>query len=823
MTLKPDEFTEQAQEVLATSQEIAIRYGHDQLDLEHILLALLEVEGVTGSILGELDVPVDVMRDNLASALKKSPATGVGSRQLYMTPRSEQLLTDAKSESKRLKDDYIGVEHLLIASTLQDQGDAFQILKQFNVTQERVYQALQKVRGAHRVDDPRAESRYRALAKYSIDLTELATKGKLDPVIGREQEIRRVMQTIARRTKNNPVLIGGAGVGKTAIAEGLAQAIVAGDVPDILKERRVMALDISALVAGSKFRGEFEERLKAVLDEVKEAHREVILFIDEIHTMVGAGRADGGLDASNMLKPALARGELQTIGATTPDEYRQYIEKDSALERRFQPIWVDEPNVEETITMLKAFRPKYEAHHKIRIDDSALIASVKLSNRYIADRKLPDKAVDLIDESASKLRIDLESLSSTQRHLDSVIRNLENEEEAASQRGDYEAAAKIRTDRLKQLEDTKSDDSEGQDPLLMKTVVDQETIAELISEWTGIPVTNLLEEESKKLLNMEDRLHARVIGQNEAIEAVSDALRRARAGLKDPRRPIGSFIFLGPTGVGKTELVKALAATLFDDEDSLVRIDMSEYMEKYSVSRLIGAPPGYVGYEDAGQLTELIRRRPYRVILFDEIEKAHPDVFNLLLQILEDGRLTDGQGRTVDFRNTVIVMTSNLGTGNWAQQKVGFKRDEAWEEEKVKLKKSVEDALTKTFRPEFLNRIDDIIVFEPLTQVQIHEIVELMVDDVKTRLADQSIFISLSEKAREWLAKEGFHPDFGARPLRRTIQRHIENPLSKQLLKGTLVEGDQITISVRDGSLSFAKTKAKTKSSEHPKAAAATS
>jgi len=823
MTLKPDEFTEQAQEVLATSQEIAIRYGHDQLDLEHILLALLEVEGVTGSILGELDVPVDVMRDNLASALKKSPATGAGSRQLYMTPRSEQLLTDAKSESKRLKDDYIGVEHLLIASTLQDQGDAFQILKQFNVTQERVYQALQKVRGAHRVDDPRAESRYRALAKYSIDLTELATKGKLDPVIGREQEIRRVMQTIARRTKNNPVLIGGAGVGKTAIAEGLAQAIVAGDVPDILKERRVMALDISALVAGSKFRGEFEERLKAVLDEVKEAHREVILFIDEIHTMVGAGRADGGLDASNMLKPALARGELQTIGATTPDEYRQYIEKDSALERRFQPIWVDEPNVEDTITMLKALRPKYEAHHKIRIDDSALIASVKLSNRYIADRKLPDKAVDLIDESASKLRIDLESLSSTQRHLDSVIRNLENEEEAASQRGDYEAAAKIRTDRLKQLEDTKSEDADGQDPLVMKTVVDQETIAQLISEWTGIPVTNLLEEESKKLLNMEDRLHARVIGQNEAIEAVSDALRRARAGLKDPRRPIGSFIFLGPTGVGKTELVKALAATLFDDEDSLVRIDMSEYMEKYSVSRLIGAPPGYVGYEDAGQLTELIRRRPYRVILFDEIEKAHPDVFNLLLQILEDGRLTDGQGRTVDFRNTVIVMTSNLGTGNWAQQKVGFKRDDAWEEEKIKLKKSVEDALTKTFRPEFLNRIDDIIVFEPLTQVQIHEIVELMVDDVKTRLADQSIFISLSEKAREWLAKEGFHPDFGARPLRRTIQRYIENPLSKQLLKGTLMEGDQITISVRDGSLSFAKTKAKTKSSEHPKAVAATS
>jgi ATP-dependent Clp protease ATP-binding subunit ClpC len=823
MTLKPDEFTEQAQEVLATSQEIAIRYGHDQLDLEHILLALLEVEGVTGSILGELDVPVDVMRDNLASALKKSPATGVGSRQLYMTPRSEQLLTDARSESKRLKDDYIGVEHLLIASTLQDQGDAFRILKQFNVTQERVYQALQKVRGTHRVDDPRAESRYRALAKYSIDLTELATKGKLDPVIGREQEIRRVMQTIARRTKNNPVLIGGAGVGKTAIAEGLAQAIVAGDVPDILKERRVMALDISALVAGSKFRGEFEERLKAVLDEVKEAHREVILFIDEIHTMVGAGRADGGLDASNMLKPALARGELQAIGATTPDEYRQYIEKDSALERRFQPIWVDEPNVEDTITMLKALRPKYEAHHKIRIDDSALIASVKLSNRYIADRKLPDKAVDLIDESASKLRIDLESLSSTQRHLDSVIRNLENEEEAAAQRGDYEAAAKIRTDRLKQIKDTKSEDPDGQDPLLMKTVVDQETIAELISEWTGIPVTNLLEEESKKLLNMEDRLHGRVIGQNEAIEAVSDALRRARAGLKDPRRPIGSFIFLGPTGVGKTELVKALAATLFDDEDSLVRIDMSEYMEKYSVSRLIGAPPGYVGYEDAGQLTELIRRRPYRIILFDEIEKAHPDVFNLLLQILEDGRLTDGQGRTVDFRNTVIVMTSNLGTGNWAQQKVGFKRDEAWEEEKVKLKKSVEDALTKTFRPEFLNRIDDIIVFEPLTQAQIHEIVELMVDDVKTRLADQSIFISLSEKAREWLAKEGFHPDFGARPLRRTIQRYIENPLSKQLLKGTLVGGDQITISVRDGSLSFSKTKAKTKSSEHPKVATATS
>ena len=823
MTIKPDEFTEQAQEVLATSQEIAIRYGHDQLDLEHILLALLEVEGVTGSILGELDVPVDVMRDNLASLLKNSPSTGVGSRQLYMTPRSEQLLTDAKSESKRLKDDYIGVEHLLIGATLQDQGEAFQILKTFNVTQERVYQALQKVRGTHRVDDPRAESRYRALAKYSIDLTELARKGKLDPAIGREQEIRRVMQTIARRTKNNPVLIGGAGVGKTAIVEGLAQAIIAGDVPDILKERKVMALDISALVAGSKFRGEFEERLKAVLDEVKEAHREVILFIDEIHTMVGAGRADGGLDASNMLKPALARGELQTIGATTPDEYRQYIEKDSALERRFQPIWVDEPNVEDTITMLKALRPKYEAHHKIKIDDSALIASVKLSNRYIADRKLPDKAVDLIDESASKLRIDLESLPSSLRHLDSLLRNLENEEEAASQRGDYEEAAKIRTDRLKLLEESDTQYPEEQDISQMKNVVDQETIAQLISEWTGIPVTNLLEEESKKLLNMEDRLHERVIGQNEAIEAVSDALRRARAGLKDPRRPIGSFIFLGPTGVGKTELVKALAATLFDDEDSLVRIDMSEYMEKYSVSRLIGAPPGYVGYEDAGQLTELIRRRPYRVILFDEIEKAHPDVFNLLLQILEDGRLTDGQGRTVDFRNTVIVMTSNLGTGNWAQQKVGFKRDDAWEQEKVKLKKSVEDALTKTFRPEFLNRIDDIIVFEPLTQSQIHQIVALMVDDVKTRLADQNIFISLSEKAREWLAKEGFHPDFGARPLRRTIQRYMENPLSKQLLKGTLSGGDQITISVRDGSLSFTKAKRKTVSPKRQETAPASS
>ena len=823
MTIRPDEFTEQAQEVLATSQEIAIRYGHDQLDLEHILLALLEVEGVTGSILGELDVPVDVMRDNLASVLKNSPASGVGSRQLYMTPRSEQLLTDAKSESKRLKDDYIGVEHLLIGATLQDQGEAFQILKTFNVTQERVYQALQKVRGTHRVDDPRAESRYRALAKYSIDLTELARKGKLDPVIGREQEIRRVMQTIARRTKNNPVLIGGAGVGKTAIAEGLAQAIIAGDVPDILKERKVMALDISALVAGSKFRGEFEERLKAVLDEVKEAHREVILFIDEIHTMVGAGRADGGLDASNMLKPALARGELQAIGATTPDEYRQYIEKDSALERRFQPIWVDEPNVEDTITMLKALRPKYEAHHKIKIDDSALIASVKLSNRYIADRKLPDKAVDLIDESASKLRIDLESLPSSLRHLDSLLRNLENEEEAASQRGDYEEAAKIRTERLKLLEESDTQYSEKQDISQMKNVVDQETIAQLISEWTGIPVTNLLEEESKKLLNMEDRLHERVIGQNEAIEAISDALRRARAGLKDPRRPIGSFIFLGPTGVGKTELVKALAATLFDDEDSLVRIDMSEYMEKYSVSRLIGAPPGYVGYEDAGQLTELIRRRPYRVILFDEIEKAHPDVFNLLLQILEDGRLTDGQGRTVDFRNTVIVMTSNLGTGNWAQQKVGFKRDDAWEQEKVKLKKSVEDALTKTFRPEFLNRIDDIIVFEPLTQSQIHQIVELMVNDVKTRLADQNIFISLSEKAREWLAKEGFHPDFGARPLRRTIQRYMENPLSKQLLKGTLSGGDHITISVRDGSLSFTKAKRKTVSPKRQEPAPASS
>ncbi|MBF8267489.1 MAG: ATPase domain protein [Dehalococcoidia bacterium] len=806
MVLRPDNFTEQGQEVLGTSQEIVRRYRHSQWDVEHILLALLELEkGVPAEVLRQLKVPLEAMRGQVEKALERTPKTAHETPQIYITPRATRLLENAKAEADRLKDEFIGAEHLLIAATLERQGDTFRILQEFGVDQERVYKALAEIRGGHRVTDPRAESKYRSLEKYSIDLTALARESKLDPVIGRDEEVRRVMQTLTRRTKNNPVIIGEAGVGKTAIAEGLAQRIVSGDVPQVLKNRRVLALDMGALVAGSKFRGEFEERLKSVMDEVKQAQGEVILFIDEIHTVVGAGAAEGAIDASNMLKPALSRGELQCIGATTVDEYRKHIEKDSALERRFQPIYIEEPDVDTAIEMLRGLAPRYEAHHKVKIEESALVAAVKLSHRYITDRHLPDKAVDLIDEAASKLRIDAESLPRELKEKEGLIQQLQNQEEAASQRADYPGAAKLRTERLRLEGEYSSARDQWFREHKMDMVVDEKDIAQLIGKWTGIPVSRLLEGEGEKLLHMEERLHRRVIGQNPAIRVVSEAIRRSRAGLKDPRRPIGSFIFLGPTGVGKTELARALAQMLFDNEENMVRIDMSEYMEKHTVSRLIGSPPGYVGYDEGGQLTEAVRRRPFRVILFDEIEKAHPDVFNILLQILEDGRLTDGHGRTVDFRNTLVIMTSNLGTGEVGRQGLGFRRDGESTTERERMRASIEEALKKTFRPELLNRIDDIIIFDPLSQEEIKQIVVLMVEEVQQRLEELRISIEMSEEAKGWLAKEGFDPVFGARPLRRAVQRYVENPLSNRILSGEFQEGDQVRVEATPEGLTFAR------------------
>ena len=807
MVLRPEQFTEQAQQVIVSSQELVRRYSHSQWDVEHILLSLLELEhGLPSDILSDLEIDAEALKARLHQALEASPTVAYENNQIYATPRAALLLDNAKSEAQRLKDEYIGAEHLFIAATMETQGDSAQVLKEFGLDQEKVYQALMTVRGSHRVDDPRAESHYRSLEKYTIDLTKLAREGKLDPVVGRNDEIRQVMQTLTRRKKNNPVIIGEAGVGKTAIAEGLASRIVADDVPNSLKKRRVLALDMGALVAGSKFRGEFEERLKSVVDEVKEAHGEVILFLDEIHTMVGAGAAEGGIDASNLLKPALARGELQCIGATTTDEYRRYIEKDSALERRFQPIYLEEPSVEDTVEILKVLRPRYEAHHKVKIDDSALLAASRLSDRYIVDRHLPDKAVDFIDEAASKLRIDLETLPAHLKETEDKIHRLADQEEAAAQRFEYERAAQLRTERLRWEEEYEPEKRKLLGEQHIDMVVGEADIAELVSKWTGIPAGRLLEGEAERLVDMEEGLHQRIVGQEEAVIAVSEAIRRSRSGLSDPKRPIGSFIFLGPTGVGKTELAKALAEFLFDDESNMVRVDMSEYMEKHTVSRLIGAPPGYVGYDEGGQLTEAVRRRPYRVVLFDEIEKAHPDVFNILLQILEDGRLTDGHGRTVDFRNTVIIMTSNLGTEDMRRQPFGFRtdgRDSTSEEQRFQ--DSVNEALKRAFRPEFLNRIDDTIIFRPLTQDQIVEVVALMVKDVQGRLAEREITFELTPEASLWLAKEGYDPVYGARPLRRAVQRHLENSLSKRMLAGEFQAGDHIVVDAGESGLVLAK------------------
>jgi ATP-dependent Clp protease ATP-binding subunit ClpC len=810
--MRPERFTEQAREVLAASQGIASRYRHVQWDVEHILLALLEQkDGLTSQILDKLGANVEAIKARVEDSLARAPKATYESAQIYATPRIARLMDNVAHEADRLKDDFISTEHLLIAIAGDDRGESAAILKEFGIDREKIYKALQDIRGGHRVDSPTADSKYRSLQKYGRDLTELARQGKLDPVIGRDEEIKRVMQILTRRTKNNPVIIGEAGVGKTAIAEGLAQKIAADDVPDSLKNKKVIALDMGALVAGSKFRGEFEERLKAVMDEVRQASGEIILFIDELHTVVGAGAAEGAIDASNMLKPALARGELQCVGATTLDEYRQHIEKDKALERRLQPLFINEPSIEATIEMLRALRPRYEAHHKIKIDDSALTAAAKLSQRYVSDRFLPDKAIDLIDEAASKLRIDMESKPPDIKELDTKIKNLMDEEESASQRGDYQKAAELKSERMQLEPERDGKETEWRQEKKIDSVVDEETIAELVSKWTGIPVSRMLEGDAEKLVHMEERLHERIINQEEAVSAISEAIRRGRAGLKDPKRPIGSFIFLGPTGVGKTELAKALAQFLFDDEDAMIRLDMSEFMEKHTVSRLIGAPPGYVGYEEAGQLTEAVRRRPFRVILFDEVEKAHPDVLKILLQILEDGRLTDGHGRTVDFKNTVIIMTSNLGTEMFKRQAIGFSRQE--EDEQRKLKSDIEKELKQAFRPEFLNRIDNTIIFQPLTEEHLKKIVNLLISEVQTRLDDRNITLDLDDEARAWLLKEGYEPAYGARPLRRAIQRYVENPLSSRILQGEIKDGETVVVGVSGDVLSFS-TKKKVKAAK---------
>ncbi len=870
-----DKLTMKSQEALQNAQRLAERKGHQQIDVEHLLWSLLDdQEGVALQIIWKVGINASLLKKDLETALDRMPkvisSSPVG--QIYITSKLKEVFETAQKEAERLKDEYVSVELLLIA-VLSVSCPSSDILKKYGLDPTKLLSALQEIRGTQRVTDQNPEEKYQALKKFSKDLTELAAKGKLDPVIGRDEEIRRIIQVLSRRTKNNPVLIGDPGVGKTAMAEGLAQRIVAGDVPETLKGKKVVALDMGALIAGAKFRGEFEDRLKAVIKEIEEAEGGIILFIDELHTLIGAGAAEGSIDASNMLKPALARGELRCVGATTLGEYRKYIEKDPALQRRFQPILIKEPSVEDTISILRGLKGKYEVHHGVKIKDAALISAAVLSQRYITDRFLPDKAIDLIDESASKLRMEIDSMPVALDEIERRLRQLEIEKQAVKRDNGKESKEKldkiqkemsvleVQRDELRaqwlsekevifkirnlkeQIEITKSEsekvEREGnlakaaelrygkllelqkaletenamlldaqQQRKMLKEEVDEEDIAEVVSKWTNIPVTKMLEGEIKKLLQMDDRLRLRVIGQDEAIGAVSDAVRRARAGIQDPNRPIGSFIFLGPTGVGKTELAKALAEFLFDDENAMIRIDMSEYQERHTVSRLIGAPPGYVGYEEGGQLTEAVRRRPYSVVLFDEVEKAHPEVFNLLLQLLDDGRLTDSHGKTVDFRNTVVIMTSNLGSSHIQDMLTEREKNPSayWIDNSAQeFKDKVMQDLKAFFKPEFLNRVDEIIIFNPLTKKLLASIVDIQVERMKKYIKEKNIDLKLTERAKEYFAEIGFDPIYGARPLKRVLQKMILNELAKNILEGSFQEGDTVEVDVENGQVHFSR------------------
>jgi ATP-dependent Clp protease ATP-binding subunit ClpB len=855
--MRLDKFTLRGQEAIQTAIEVAERNQNQQVEPEHVLFAMLEQpEGIVRPVLGKLGANVAVVLNDVQAAIGRFPRVQGG--QQYFSPRLSQIFIAAQKQAETMQDEYISTEHLLLAIADEKEGDAGKILRQHGVNREDLSKVIEQTRGGVRITDQNAEANYQALSKYAKDLTDLARRGKLDPVIGRDDEIRRTVQVLSRRTKNNPVLIGEPGVGKTAIVEGLAQRIVSGDVPETLRNKRLVGLDLGSMLAGAKYRGEFEDRLKAVLKEIENAQGQIVLFIDELHTLVGAGAAEGAIDASNMLKPALARGELRCVGATTLNEYKKHIEKDAALERRFQQVYVGEPTVEDTIAILRGLKERYEVHHGVRIKDSAIVAAATLSNRYITDRFLPDKAIDLIDEAASRLRIEIDSLPQEIDVLEREILQLEIERQAlqreederskarlhdieqriadlkeksggmkakwqsekeeidrmreakneleqlrlqldqARNAGDLARAAELQYGKIPELERKLNSEQEKlaelqRDGVMLKEEVDEEDVAEVVAKWTGVPVSKMLEGEMQKLVSMEDRLRHRVIGQDEALTAVANAVRRARAGLQDPNRPVGSFIFLGPTGVGKTETARALAEFLFDDERAMIRLDMSEYMEKHAVARMIGAPPGYIGYEEGGQLTEAVRRRPYSVVLFDEIEKAHPDVFNVLLQILDDGRLTDSKGRTVDFKNTVLIMTSNLGS----------REIQAAEGDEKQVREAVAQELRLNFKPEFLNRIDDIVIFHQLSREQIAEIIDVQLKRLRQMLNERNITLVLEDSARALLAREGYDPNYGARPLKRAIQTLIQNPLAVRLLRGEIASGQTIHVSADGDQMKF--------------------